>query len=74
MKITDVKCAVIGGNPIVRITTDSGIDGLGQAHSGASPRSVTQPLPTAVPTEHLPEDFFDNRELWWGCFLSACLM
>ena len=31
MKITDVKCAVIGGNPIVRITTDSGIDGLGQA-------------------------------------------
>ena len=31
MKITDLKCAVIGGNPIVRITTDSGIDGLGQA-------------------------------------------
>ena len=31
MKITDLKCAVIGGNPIVRITTDGGIDGLGQA-------------------------------------------
>ena len=31
MKITDLKCAVIGGNPIVRIKTDSGIDGLGQA-------------------------------------------
>ncbi len=31
MKITDLKCAVIGGNPIVRITTDAGIDGLGQA-------------------------------------------
>ena len=31
MKITDLKCAVIGGNPIVRIKTDSEIDGLGQA-------------------------------------------
>ncbi len=31
MKITDLKCAIIGGNPIVRIKTDSGIDGLGQA-------------------------------------------
>ncbi len=30
MKITDLKCAVIGGNPVVRITTDEGIDGLGQ--------------------------------------------
>ena len=30
MKITDLKCTVIGGSPIVRITTDSGIDGLGQ--------------------------------------------
>jgi L-alanine-DL-glutamate epimerase-like enolase superfamily enzyme len=31
MKITDLKCAIIGGSPIVRITTDEGIDGLGQA-------------------------------------------
>ena len=31
MKITDLKCTIIGDNPIVRITTDSGIDGLGQA-------------------------------------------
>ena len=30
MKITDLKCTVIGGSPIVRITTDKGIDGLGQ--------------------------------------------
>ena len=30
MKITDLKCAVIGDNPIVRVTTDEGIDGLGQ--------------------------------------------
>ena len=30
MKITDLKCTVIGESPIVRITTDQGIDGLGQ--------------------------------------------
>jgi L-alanine-DL-glutamate epimerase-like enolase superfamily enzyme len=31
MKITDVRCAIMGGSPIVRITTDAGIDGYGQA-------------------------------------------
>ncbi len=31
MKITDLKCAIIGRNPVVRISTDEGIDGLGQA-------------------------------------------
>lgn len=31
MKITDLKCAIIGGSPIIRITTDAGIDGYGQA-------------------------------------------
>ena len=30
MKITDLKCAVIGKNPIVRIVTDEGITGFGQ--------------------------------------------
>lgn len=30
MKITDLKCAVIGKNPIVRITTDEGISGYGE--------------------------------------------
>ena len=29
MKITDLKCAVIGQNPVVRINTDEGIHGLG---------------------------------------------
>lgn len=29
MKITDLKCTTIGRNPIVRITTDEGISGLG---------------------------------------------
>jgi L-alanine-DL-glutamate epimerase-like enolase superfamily enzyme len=30
MKITDLKCAVIGNNPIVRILTDAGIDGYAE--------------------------------------------
>jgi L-alanine-DL-glutamate epimerase-like enolase superfamily enzyme len=33
MKITDLKCTVIGDNPIVRIVTDSGIDGYGEIES-----------------------------------------
>jgi L-alanine-DL-glutamate epimerase-like enolase superfamily enzyme len=30
MKITDLKCAVIGKHPVVRIVTDEGIDGYGE--------------------------------------------
>ena len=30
MKIVDVKCAVIGKNPIVRVVTDEGISGFGE--------------------------------------------
>src|SRR5512142_3012938 len=33
MKITDLKCAVIGQNPVVRITTDEGICGYGEVES-----------------------------------------
>ena len=33
MKITDLKCAVIGNHPVVRIITDEGIEGYGQAES-----------------------------------------
>jgi L-alanine-DL-glutamate epimerase-like enolase superfamily enzyme len=31
VKITDLKCAIIGGSPVVRVVTDEGIDGYGQA-------------------------------------------
>ncbi len=31
--ITDLRCAVIGGSPVVRITTNVGIDGYGQAET-----------------------------------------
>lgn len=33
MRITDLKCAVIGNNPIVRVVTDEGISGYGEVES-----------------------------------------
>jgi L-alanine-DL-glutamate epimerase-like enolase superfamily enzyme len=33
MKITDLRCAVIGDNPVVRLVTDEGIDGWGEAEN-----------------------------------------
>ena len=40
MKITDLKCTVIGQNPVIRILTDEGIDGLGEAEN---PKSYLKP-------------------------------
>lgn len=34
VKITDVRCAVIGRNPVIRIVTDQGISGYAQAETG----------------------------------------
>src|SRR5579862_1752441 len=36
MKITDLKCAVLGQNPVVRLTTDAGIDGYGEVENTKS--------------------------------------
>src|SRR4051812_14089861 len=33
IKITDLRCAVIGRNPVIRIVTDQGVSGYGQAES-----------------------------------------
>lgn len=33
MKITDLKCTILGSNPVIRITTDEGICGWGEAES-----------------------------------------
>ena len=33
MKITDLKCTVLGQNPVIRITTDEGISGLGEVEA-----------------------------------------
>ncbi len=40
MKIIDMKCAIIGQNPVVRIVTDEGIDGFGEAEN---PKSYLKP-------------------------------
>jgi L-alanine-DL-glutamate epimerase-like enolase superfamily enzyme len=33
MKITDLKCAIFGQNPVVRITTDAGLTGYGEVEA-----------------------------------------
>lgn len=33
MKITDLRCVLLGGSPVVRIVTDAGIDGFAQAET-----------------------------------------
>jgi L-alanine-DL-glutamate epimerase-like enolase superfamily enzyme len=33
IRITDLRCAIIGNSPVIRITTDAGISGYGQAES-----------------------------------------
>jgi len=40
MKITDLKCAILGQNPVVRLTTDEGLSGYGQAEN---PKSYLKP-------------------------------
>jgi len=41
MKITDLKVAIIGDVPIVRITTDEGIDGVG---AGETSKPYLKPM------------------------------
>lgn len=36
IKITDLRCAIMGGSPVVRITTNEGISGYGQAETSKS--------------------------------------
>src|SRR3569832_2364288 len=33
IKITDLRCAIIGNSPVIRIVTDQGVSGYGQAES-----------------------------------------
>lgn len=56
MKIIDLKCAIIGNHPVVRICTDEGIDGFGQAEFHKpflKPHvlSLREPLLGADPTD-----------------------
>jgi L-alanine-DL-glutamate epimerase-like enolase superfamily enzyme len=43
MKITDLKCTLIGQNPIIRVVTDEGIDGYGEIEN-SKPYVVPQVL------------------------------
>ena len=41
MKITDLKCAIIGNNPVIRITTDEEIEGIA---AGEANKSYLKPM------------------------------
>ena len=41
MKITDLKCAILGNNPVIRITTDEGLVGIA---AGESNKSYLKPM------------------------------
>lgn len=51
MKISALKCAVIGSNPVVRIVTDEGIDGYGQIEAT---KPYLKPHPPPVHHAELP--------------------
>ncbi len=82
MKITDLKCAVIGQNPVVRINTDEGIYGYGQAEN---PKPYLKPYVLFYRQYLLGEDPTNvERVMWrirrlggfkpWGSAVSAIEM
>jgi len=53
MKIVDLKCALLGNSPIIRIVTDEGIDGYGQIESSK---------PYMVPVVQVYRDFLVGED------------
>jgi L-alanine-DL-glutamate epimerase-like enolase superfamily enzyme len=79
VKITDLKCAIIGRNPVVRVVTDQGISGYGQAESA---KAYLKPMVLFYKDYLLGEDATDvNRVMMkirrmgafkpWGSAVSA---
>jgi L-alanine-DL-glutamate epimerase-like enolase superfamily enzyme len=79
IKITDLKCAVIGRNPGIRIVTDQGVSGYGQAESS---KAYLKPMVLFYKDYLLGEDPTDvNRVMMkirrmgaskpWGSAVSA---
>jgi len=79
IKITDLKCAIIGQNPVVRIVTDQGVSGYGQAESA---KAYLKPMVLFYKNYLLGEDPTDvNRVMVkirrmgaskpWGSAVSA---
>ncbi|MGH9665542.1 MAG: mandelate racemase/muconate lactonizing enzyme family protein, partial [Bryobacteraceae bacterium] len=79
MKITDLRCAIIGRNPVVRIVTDQGISGYGQAESA---KAYLKPMVLFYKSYILGEDPTDVERVMlkirrlgafkpWGSAVSA---
>src|SRR5215831_9879392 len=79
IKITDLRCAIIGRNPVVRIVTDQGVSGYGQAESS---KAYLKPMVMFYKDYLLGEDPTDvNRVMLkirrmgafkpWGSAVSA---
>jgi L-alanine-DL-glutamate epimerase-like enolase superfamily enzyme len=79
IKITDFKCAIIGRNPVVRIVTDQGISGYGQAESA---KAYLKPMALFYKDYILGEDPTDVERVMlkirrlgafkpWGSAVSA---
>jgi L-alanine-DL-glutamate epimerase-like enolase superfamily enzyme len=79
IKITDLRCAVIGRNPTVRIVTDQGISGYGQAESA---KAYLKPMVLFYKDYILGEDPTDVERVMlkirrlgafkpWGAAVSA---
>jgi L-alanine-DL-glutamate epimerase-like enolase superfamily enzyme len=79
IKIVDLRCAIIGRNPVVRIVTDQGISGYGQAESA---KAYLKPMVLFYRDYLLGEDATDvNRVMLkirrmgafkpWGSAVSA---
>lgn len=79
IKITDLRCAIIGRNPVVRIITDQGVSGYGQAESA---KPYLKPMVLFYKSYLLGEDPTDvNRVMLkirrmgafkpWGSAVSA---
>jgi len=79
IKITDLRCAIIGRNPTVRIVTDQGISGYGQAEGS---KSYLKPMVMFYKDYILGEDPTDVERVMlkirrlgafkpWGAAVSA---
>src|SRR6195952_3232854 len=79
VKITDLRCAIIGRNPVVRIVTDQGISGYGQAESS---KAYLKPMALFYKDYILGEDPTDVERVMlkirrlgafkpWGAAVSA---
>ena len=44
MKITNIKCALMGDNLVIRVMTDAGIDGFSQIERGVEYESILKPI------------------------------